>query len=126
MKYAKEIQKLLCITDEQYETEYIHRYTHWCLDRVKPHVNTPHFTKELQKVMANTAINKHYTEMHDELEYQALNILAPQKPRVALPKLKELYEVMMADVFKHYSKPLIDAAKHIEIINTIHHDPSAN
>jgi len=134
MKNAKSIQRLLCITEEQYVTEYLHRWTHWCLDQVKHYIVDPRsctpteerlYHSELQKIMANTAINNYYGGQHDELEYQALEILQPQVLKISLGKIREHYEIIMSDIYKHYPKPLIDRAKTLTILNNPH-DHNAN
>ena len=126
MKYAKQIQRLLDITPEQYNQEYIHRWTHWCLDQVKHYIVdqttcTPTaerlYHAELQKVMANTAVNNYYSDQHDELEYQALQFLQPQVLRISLGQMREHYDITMANIFKVYPKSLLNFAKKLTIEN---------
>ncbi|KGO88412.1 hypothetical protein Q765_00415 [Flavobacterium rivuli WB 3.3-2 = DSM 21788] len=126
MKYAKQIQRLLNITEDQYTAEYLHRWTHWCIDQVKDYIVDPAtctptaerlYHAELQKVMANTALTNYYSDQHDELEYQALAMLHPQVLTISIGQMREHYDIIMADIFKMYPKSLLNFAKKLTIDN---------
>lgn len=118
MTTIKTIAQYLGYTEEEFYNEYVALYMRWLLHFA------PNEYDGLQALMANTAVNKWYTERHADLQRHAMDVLKVQAGRTAVNKKRQMYNVIMVDIFANYPKPLFDAALKLKIEN--HHDPRAN
>lgn len=113
------ILEILGLTQDEYWQRYIKRYMNWCIGRALKEFDGAVNMQDLQKLMANAAINNYYTQQFRELEDQALSVLRPQFLAVTLDSARRIYEGIMIELFNHYPKPLIDAARKLKIVNDL-------
>ncbi|RWX00950.1 hypothetical protein [Flavobacterium cerinum] len=110
MTTTTSILKLIHMTDDEYWKEYLSRYMKWCLQF------SQNKETDLQKLLANTAINNYYTARHEDLEHQAIQILKPQDGKITTELARRLYADVMVDLFTTFPKPLFDAARKLNVI----------
>jgi len=118
---SQAITTILDITPEQYWNEYVKRYMNW----LQSHCGNT--DADFQKLLSNTAINGWYNRHHEDVELQAIEVLKHQYQSITIDKVREIYHVMMVDVFKAYPKHLFEVARKLSITNDPHnHDHTAN
>lgn len=113
MNLSKEIQKILNIPPDIYEIRLFRRYANWCatFENGSP--------DDLQKLLANTAINKWFLNRYAELEQRAYNILYKEHQAMPATEVQRMYEAVMVDIFTTYPKPLFEAARKLSVINNL-------
>jgi hypothetical protein len=109
----------LNVNQEAYEDIVLGVYTRWCMDFVSNYQN------DLQKVMANAALNRYFLDELGKCEKEFLSLMnqyegqANIKPSDAL----KMYRKCCFPLFNRYPKVLIAQAK---ATNIIFHDSTAN
>ena len=119
------ITVMLDITPENYTERYIARYMEWLIKYAIKDAEG-FCPVDFQKLLANAAINDWYTRHHEQIEMQAIEAIKYQFQTITIDKVRDIYALMMGDVYLSYPKPLFDAARKLTIINPPTYDPSAN
>lgn len=102
----------LNVNQEAYEDIVLGVYTRWCMDFVS------NYQTDLQKVMANAALNRYFLDELAKCEYEFLSLMdeyegqANIKPADAL----KMYRKCCFQLFNRYPKVLIQQAKATNIV----------
>ena len=109
----------LNVSQFDYDFMVMNIYLRWCMDFSLNYFN------DLQKVVANTPINKYFLTEFKKIEAEFLEIMQEYdgatniKPKDAL----QVFNRCSIQIFNRYPKILIHEAKKLNIIN---HDHTAN
>ena len=115
----KAILVRLNVSQFDYDFMVMNIYLRWCMDFSLNYFN------DLQKVVANTPINKYFLTEFKKIEAEFLEIMQEYdgatniKPKDAL----QVFNRCSIQIFNRYPKILIHEAKKLNIIN---HDHTAN
>ncbi len=109
MTKTTEINELLYITSDQYETDCQDRYLRWCLSRSKD------MGQDLQQLLANTSISKYYNIEFAKIEQSFIEIVGPQKGILNYKTVRAIYSTMIIEIFNKYPQPLFEAARKLNV-----------
>lgn len=109
----KEIITILQVDEVEFENLRIERYLRWCMS-ISSRRQVP-----LQAIMANTSISKYYNAELSKLEKNFLQLVKGKTSFLDKKALKEFYEIIVVDVFKHYPDVLLQECRKIKIENQI-------
>lgn len=110
------IQELLYMTAQEYYDAYVALYMRWCMSHTLKKVDNEIDQNDLQKLISNTAVNKWFTERHQDLEYQAYGILRPQHTTITKKVARGIYTTIMLDIFEGYPRTLFIEARKLTLI----------
>lgn len=107
------IHELLGKTAQEYEQEDFERYMRWCMSFA---ARTPD-GRDLQMLLANSAISKYYNEHFRELEHQFINAIRPIYKSTKIESIRQIYVSITAQIYNNYPGALFEAARGLKIIN---------
>lgn len=111
---TKTIAALLHMTPEKVEDLHLSIYLEW----------VGRMAKELgyceQSLAANTSVSKWFSYELERLEYEAYEALQPGYGLMSAIKARTIYNAIISDIHKAYSKTLFDQAQKLQIINEPH------
>jgi hypothetical protein len=122
MTTTSTIQQLLNWTDKEYSQHIFNAYVRWCES-----IAVKNDIADLQKIIANTAINRYFNLRFEDLENQAIEILKPQALKITIEAARRIYHSVMVDLFSMFPKPLVTAARKLNITGkNDYNDPRSN
>lgn len=107
------IYELLGKTAQEYEQEDFERYMRWCMS----FANRLSEGRDLQMLLANTAVSKYYTEHFRALESQFLTVVLPIYKSTKVESIRQIYVSITAQMYNNYPGALFEAARNLRISN---------
>jgi hypothetical protein len=109
----KQLITVLQYDEVEFENMRIERFLRWCMS-ISSRRQVP-----LQAIMANTSISKYYNHELGKLENNFLQLVKGKTDFLEQKALREFYEIIIVDVFKHYPDALLEQCRKINIDNQI-------
>ncbi|WP_395075340.1 hypothetical protein [Flavobacterium sp.] len=108
------INELLNKTPEEYENIILKTYFLWCMDFC---IN---YHSDLQRILANSAVNKYFLYEYAKCEAEFLKLISryEDSPTVTSKDIQTLYDDCSFKISNRNPKPLILAAKKLNIYDT--------
>lgn len=107
----KQILSLLKTDTEAYEAMVFDTYHQWCMDFCIS------YDRELQHVLANSALNKYFLTEYSKFEAQFISMAQDyeNKPNITPADMREMYHNCTYGIFNRRSMPLIEQAKKTQL-----------
>lgn len=107
------IYELLGKTAQEYEQEDFERYMRWCMSFAARTSEG----RDLQMLLANTAISKYYNEHFRELESQFIAAITPIYKSSKIESIRQIYVSITAQIYNNYPGALFEEARNLRIVN---------
>jgi hypothetical protein len=107
------IYNFLNKTKEQYQEEHFERYMRWCISYSNRVVDD----RDLQKLLANTAISNYYNAQFRELEIQFMEAVKTLPITTRIESVQAIYNGITTQIFNHYPSALFDEARKMSLSN---------
>ncbi len=112
MTATKPIHELLQMTIAEYDDFVFERYMRWCMSKVDPKREN-----DLQQLLANSALSKWFITEFARHENSFAKMVENTHSYLKAPQIRTLYTTVTIQVYEHYPRPLMEAARNINIIN---------
>lgn len=109
MQTTIKIHEVLNLSKEEFDATQIERYMRWCMNQSIDQ------NKDLQKIMANSSINRYYNIEMAKLEKKFIDIVDGKQKHIGDKTAREMYALIVVDMFKIYPSPLIDNARKLNV-----------
>ncbi|WP_417366821.1 hypothetical protein [Flavobacterium beibuense] len=119
MPKTKTIWELLGYSPDEYTDVYLSRYMRWLLQKTRINDHGTTDFEDLQKLMANTAVNRFFNDRFNDLEHQAYKVVVHNHDKLPVSTLRRLYEQIMVEIYQTFPKPLFDEARKLKIDNNL-------
>lgn len=108
---TKTLFELLSVTKEQYEDQVLLMYMRWCMDF------SLNYTTELQKIVANSAINAYFLNELKKIEAEFMEQMQPYQNEDTITPIdaKATYFKSTVQMFNRYPKALLADAKKMNL-----------
>lgn len=103
------IHEILGYTADEFSTIQTERYMRWCMNRSMDNGT------DLQKILANTSINRYYNAQMALLENKFLDLIDGKMSSLSTKTIHDFYSIIVVDMFKIFPKPLIDNARNLNL-----------
>ena len=109
MQTTIKIHEVLNYSKEEFDNLQMERYMRWCISQAID------LNKDLQKIIANSSINRYYNIEMAKLEKKFIDIVDGKQIHIDEKTAREMYALIVVDLHRMYPSPLIHNARKLNV-----------